>query len=365
MRGRPKEQKTMLTLKSAEHRIPKNHPLRFIKGFVDSLLDRLSPVFDEIYAEGGRPSIPPEWLLKASLLMAFYSIRSERLFCEQLSYNLLFQWFLDMEMDEDAFDHSTFSKNRQRLVEHDIAGEFFHLVVEEGKRLHLMSSEHFTVDGTLIEAWASLKSFRPKDEKPEDREPPDDPGNPTVDFHGEKRRNETHESKTDPESRLARKGKGKEAKLSFAQHVLMENRNGLVVDIRMTQANGFAEREAAVAMMHESLPGQRRITVGADKHYDTKDFVDDCRFRNITPHVAMNETNRRRSSIDGRTSRHESYRVSQRIRKKVEEVFGWMKTVGNFRKTRYRGVAKNQMISYFLGAAYNLVRMTKMLPGET
>lgn len=361
MRGRAKKQVTMLSLESPEKRVPKDHPLRKIKPLLDEILSGLSSVFDKMYVDHGRPSIPPERLLKASLLMAFFSVRSERLFCEQLDYNLLYRWFLDMDLVEDSFDHSTFSKNRQRLIEHEVAGEFFYRVVGLAQDQRLMSSDHFTVDGTLIEAWASLKSFRPKDEKPDDRKPPDDPGNPTVNFQGEKRSNKTHESTTDPEARLAKKGKGKEAKLSFAQHLLMENRHGLVADVKLTEADGYAEVEAAIAMLDENIPRNKKASVGADKNYDTKAFVSDCRFMNITPHVAR----KKYSAIDGRTARHEGYTVSQRCRKKIEEIFGWMKTVGVFRKTRYRGVEKNQMISYFLAAAYNLVRMAKLVPGET
>ncbi len=361
MRGRPKKQVNMLSLDSPEKRVPKGHPLRKIKVFVDEILAELSPVFERMYVKGGRPSIPPERLLKASLLMAFFSVRSERLFCEQLDYNLLYRWFLDMDLVEESFDHSTFSKNRQRLIEHEVANEFFYRVVGKAQGKRLMSSEHFTVDGTLIEAWASLKSFRPKGEKPEDREPPDDPGNPTVGFHGEKRSNKTHESTTDPEAKLAKKGKGKEAKLSFAQHLLMENKNGLVVDIRLTQADGYAEREAAIEMLDENIPRERRATVGADKGYDARDFVDGCRLLNVAPHVAR----KKRSAIDGRTTRHQGYSVSQRLRKRVEEIFGWMKTVGTYRKTRYKGVEKNQMASYFLAAAFNLIRLAKLSPGET
>lgn len=361
MRGQPEKQVTMLSLETPEKRVPKDHPLRRIKPFVDEILEELSPVFDGMYVNHGRPSIPPERLLKASLLMAFFSIRSERLFCEQLDYNLLYRWFLDMSMVEDSFDHSTFSKNRQRLIDHEVAAEFFYRVVAKAQGMRLMSSEHFSVDGTLIEAWASLKSFRPKDEKPEDREPPDDPGNPTVNFHGQKRSNKTHESTTDPEAKLAKKGKGKEAKLSFAQHLLMENRNGLVADIRLTEADGYAEVEAAISMLDENFPREKKVTVAADKNYDTKAFVNDCRLLNVTPHV----TKKMNSAIDGRTTRHKTYSVSQRCRKKIEEVFGWFKTIGCFRKTRYKGVEKNQMISYFLAAAYNLTRMAKLAPGVT
>lgn len=264
MRGRSSDQMTMLTLRTPEQRVPKDHPLRSVKAVADEVLRMLSGDFDGMYSKMGRSSIPPERMLKASILMALYTVRSERLFCEQLDYNLLFRWFLDMDMVEPGFDHSTFSKNRERLLDHHIAEKFFIGVVEGARAAGLLSSEHFTVDGTLIEAWASMKSFRPKSEKPEDREPPDDPGNPTVNFHGQKRRNDTHASTTDPEAKLAKKGKGKEAKLSFAAHALMENRNGLLVDFRVTEANGYAEREAALAMMKDNITVSRRATVGAD-----------------------------------------------------------------------------------------------------
>jgi transposase len=314
-----------------------------------------------MYSTIGRSSIPPERLLKASLLMAFYTVRSERLFCEQLDYNILFRWFLDMNMEEPSFDHSSFSKNRERLIAHDVAHEFFLRIVDQARAAGLMSDEHFTVDGTLIEAWASLKSFRKKDEQPGDRPPPDDPGNPSVDFHKEKRSNETHQSTTDPDAKLARKGKGKEAKLSYSQHALMENRNGLLVDLRIAEANGTAEREVALEMLDERLPGTRRITLGGDKGYDTKDFVEECIARNVTPHVAQNTAANRSSAIDERTTRHAGYTISQRIRKRVEEIFGWTKTVANFRRTRYKGPARTELASYLVGAAYNLLRMGRLL----
>jgi transposase len=313
-----------------------------------------------MYSAVGRPSIPPERLLKASLLMALYTVRSERLFCEQLDYNLLFRWFLDMNMDEKSFDPTVFTKNRERLLKHNVASKFFGAIVEQARVAGLMSDEHFTVDGTLIEAWASLKSFRRKDEKPGDKPPPDDPGNPAVDFHGEKRSNQTHESKTDPEARLARKGKGKEAKLA-SQHALMENRHGLLVELQIASANGTAEREAAIAMIDDYLPGAERLTLAGDKGYDTRDFIEQCRARNVTPHVAQNVSARRSSAIDGRTTRHPGYAVSQVIRKRVEEIFGWLKTVANFRKTRFKGLERTQLASYLVGAAYNLMRIAKLL----
>ena len=358
MRGEVKQQATLLSLISPEDRVPREHPARRIKQLADAALKKLSPVFDEMYAAGGRKSIPPETLLKTSLLMALYSIRSEREFCEQLDYNLLFRWFLDMDTVEPSFDHSTLSANRERLLAHDVAGLFFGQVVRQARHFGLMSREHFTVDGTQIEAWASMKSFRKKDAK--QRPPPDDPGNPTVDFHGEKRCNDTHESTTDPEARLARKGRGKEAKLAFAQHVLMENRNGLIVDVVVTEATGTAEREAALNMLDETVPGLGPITLAADRGYHTRDFIEKCRARNTTPHIAMND--RKGNCIDRRTTRHEGYAVSQRIRKRVEEVFGWTKTIGGFRKTRFKGLARTNLASLLVASAYNLLRIANLTP---
>lgn len=361
MRGTDRKQASMLCLMSPETAVPSTHPLRKVKKLADAALAKLSPVFDEMYADAGRPSIPPERLLKATLLMAFYTIRSERLFCEQLDYNLLYRWFLDMDMLEESFDHSSFSRNRERLIEHDVAKAFFAEIVAQAKKARLMSDEHFTVDGTLIEAWASLKSFKRKDRKDKDQPPPDDPGNPSVDFHGEKRSNETHESTTDPESRLARKSNGTTARLSYAGHALMENRHGLLVDFRITEANGRAERLAALEMFDDALPGTKRITVGADKAYDTREFVEECRKRRITLHVAKNEHARRRSAIDGRTTSKPGYAISQRIRKLVEEIFGWAKTTANFRRTRLKGRGRTQHGWYFVGAAYNIIRIAKLM----
>lgn len=361
MRGTDTKQGTMLSLVTPEQRVPQNHPLRAVKRLADAALLELSPTFSAMYSAVGRPSIPPERLLKASLLMALYTVRSERLFCEQLDYNLLFRWFLDMNMDEESFVPTVFTKNRQRLIEHDVASRFFGAIVDQARAAGLMSDDHFTVDGTLIEAWASLKSFKRKDEKAGDEPPPDDRGNPSVDFHGEKRSNDTHESKTDPEARLARKGNGKEAKLSYSQHALMENRNGLLVELRIAPATGTAERDTAIAMIDDHLPGTERLTLAGDKGYDTRGFVEKCRERNVTPHVAKNEGPRRNSAIDARTTRHAGYSVSQVIRKRVEEIFGWTKTVANFRKTRFRGLERTQMASYLVGAAYNLMRIGKLL----
>jgi len=361
MRGTETKQASMLSLLTPEKRVPPNHPLRVVKQMAEGALKELSPLFDSMYSTVGRSSIPPERLLKASLLMAFYTIRSERMFCEQLDYNILFRWFLDMSMDEPSFDHSTFSKNRDRLIAHEVAKEFFLTIVEQARAAGLMSDEHFSVDGTLIEAWASMKSFRKKGEKPGDQPPPDDRGNPTVDFHKEKRSNATHESTTDPEAKLARKGKGKEAKLSYSQHALMENRNGLLVDLRIAEANGTAEREMALEMVGDRLTGTKRITLGGDKGFDTKDFVEECGWRNVTPHVAQNITKHRGSAIDGRTTRHPGYSISQRIRKRIEEIWGWTKTVANFRRTRFKGRERTELASYFVGAAYNLLRMGRLL----
>jgi transposase len=355
MRGRDTKQATMFSFVSPENRVPQDHPLRPIKAMADEVLASMSRTFSRMYSKVGRPSIPPERLLKAQVLMALYTVRSDRMFCEQLDYNLLFRWFLDMNMDDPAFDHSTFTKNRDRLLEHDVAGQFFAAVVDQAQGLGLLSSDHFSVDGTLIEAWASLKSFRPKDEKPEDREPPDDPGNPTVNFHGEKRGNETHASTTDPDARLARKGNGKEAKLCYSAHALMENRNGLLVDLRVDHATGTAERESALAMLAEIVPAG--ATVAGDKGYNHRAFVEGCREIRVTPHVAEKQ---KHSAIDARTTRHAGYRVSMVIRKRIEEIFGWAKTIGGFRRTRFRGIARTQQAGYFVGAAYNLLRIANL-----
>lgn len=356
MRGHESNQSSMLCLLSPSDRVPSDHPLRGIKQLADEALARLSPVFDEMYSEVGRPSIPPETLLKSTLLMALHSIRSERQLCEQLEYNLLFRWFLDLDMLDPIFVPTVFSKNRDRLMEHQVATLFLFEVVEMAKEAGLVSCEHFTVDGTLIEAWASLKSFRPRNEKPEDREPPDDPGNPTVNFHGKKRKNATHASTTDPEAKLARKGPGKEAKLSFHGHALMENKTGLLVDIRVTEANGRCEREAALKML-EVVDRNARATVGADKGYDVASFVVGCREIGITPHIAAKK---KHSALDGRTTRHSGYVVSQRKRKLVEEIFGWLKTIGGMAKSRHRGVARTELAATIAGVAYNLVRMSRL-----
>lgn len=356
MRGEDRKQQAMFSYISPEARVPKDHPLRTIRIMVDNALNRLAPEFREMYSHTGRPSIPPEQLLRASLLQVLYTVRSERMLVEQLDYNLLFRWFVGLSMDDKVWDHSTFSKNRDRLIEFDVAAKFFQSVKDLAEQADLMSKEHFTVDGTLIEAWASMKSFRPKDDQ--DQEPPESGGrNPDVDFKGQQRKNDTHQSTTDPDSRLLRKGKGKEAKLCFMGHALMENRNGLVVDNRLTLANGTAEWEAALEMVEE-LPGTGPVTIGADKGYDTPIFVDGLRKRLATPHVAQKDKG---SAIDGRTTRHEGYRVSQKIRKRVEEIFGWLKTVGGLRKTRHRGLELVRWIFEFSMTAYNLVRMRNLI----
>ena len=364
-RGRQQSQVTMLAFVNLDERVPMDHPLRTIKRLADAALADLSPLFDAMYAQEGRPSIPPERLLKANLLIALYSVRSERAFCEELDYHLLFRWFLDMDLLEPSFVATTFSKNRQRLLEHAVAERFFAAVVGQAAGQGLLSDEHFTVDGTLIEAAASLKSFRPLGQGAA-AGPVDDPGNPTVDFRGEQRSNATHASTTDPEARLAKKGRGKEAKLAYAGHALMENRHGLLVDFQVSTATGTAERDAVPVLLDAAEKrGFHPRTLGADKGYDTRACVAAQRQRGVTPHVAQNDTARHPSAIDGRTTRHAGYGVSQRIRKRVEEVFGWMKTVGGFRRTRYRGLERTQMSGYLVATAYNLVRMSRLMISGT
>jgi transposase len=327
---------------------------------VDAALAELSPQFEALYSKVGRPSIPPEKLLRALLLQVLFTIRSERMLMEQLDYNLLYRWFVGLGMDDPVWVPTVFSKNRDRLLEGEIAEAFLKRFLDQARKHQLLSNEHFTVDGTLIEAWASHKSFRRKDKPPSDTTPPDDPGNPTVSFQGEKRSNATHESKTDPDARLYKKNHGAEARLAYLGHALMENRNGLVVDTRVTLATGRAEREAAIEMLEE-LPGSQRVTVAGDKGYDTKDFVASARGLGATPHVAQNASARRSSALDSRTTRHPGYAISQRARKRVEEVFGWMKTVGLLRKTRHKGVDRVGWTFTFTAAAYNLVRMRNLL----
>jgi transposase len=348
----------MFSYLSPEERVPEKHPLRPIRLIVDEALKALSPTFSQLYSALGRPSIPPEKLLRALLLQVLYTVRSERMLMEQLEYNLLFRWFVGLNMDEAVWVPTVFTKNRDRLWEGDIAEKFFQAVLTQARVVDLLSDEHFSVDGTLIEAWASHKSFQRKDRP---TPPPDDPGNPTVNFHGETRSNDTHESTTDPDARLARKSGGHESKLAYCGNVLIENRNGLVVDTELLQCNGTAERDAAL-LMAERVEGTERITVGADKAYDTKDFVSETRGMNVTPHVSQNTKRPGGSAIDGRTTRHEGYQVSQRKRKRIEEVFGWMKTVGTLRKTRHRGLETVRWVFTFTAAAYNLVRMRNLMP---
>lgn len=358
MRGDDLQQDAMFSYVSPEQRVPADHPLRPIRRMVDEVLKGLSRRFDKLYASTGRPSVAPEKLLRTLLLQVLYTVRSERLLLEQLDYNLLFRWFVGLNMDDPVWDATVFCKNRERLLKGEVAQAFFEQVLKLARQKNLLSDEHFTVDGTLIEAWAGHKSFQKK-EAPAGA-PPEDPGNPTMDFHGEKRSNQTHQSKTDPESRLYKKGPGKEAKLSYQGQVLMENRNGLVTGTRLTQATGTAERQAALDMI-EQIAGRdgHRVTVGADKAYDTQDFVEDLRDLKVTPHVAQNTKNRS-SAIDGRTTRHAGYAVSQRKRKRVEEIFGWLKTIGLMRKTRHRGLARVGWMFTFTAAAYNLVRIRNL-----
>jgi transposase len=356
MRGNDPQQAAMFSYISPEERVPQGHPLRLMRVMVDAVLKELWPQFDRLYSHTGRPSIAPEQLLRALLLQVLYTVRSERLLIEQLNYNLLFRWFVGLNMDDPIWDASTFSKNRERLLEGDVAHAFFDRVLAQARERALLSDEHFTVDGTLIEAWAGQKSFKRKGVEPP--EPPDDPGNPSIDFRGERRTNATHASTTDPEARLYKKATGQEAKLAYLGHVLMENRHGLVVDSRVTQATGTAEREAALAMA-EAIPGHQRVTLGADKNYDTHDFVRDLRELRVTPHVAQHTTGRS-SAIDRRTTHHPGYAVSQRKRACVEEIFGWMKTVGLLRKVRHRGAARVGWMFTFTAAVYNLVRMRKL-----
>ena len=355
MRGTDQNQSTMFSYVSPEARIPDDHPLRATREMVNRALARLDHKFRSLYSQTGRPSIPPEQLLRALLLQVLYTVRSERMLMEQLEYNLLFRWFVGLEMDDRVWDVTVFTKNRDRLRQGEIAEAFFQAVLEEAREHGLLSDEHFTVDGTLIEAWAGQKSFRPKDE--------DGGGSgrraTERDFHGERRKNDTHASTTDPQARLFRKGKGKEAKLCFMGHVVTENRHGLVVATRTTLATGTAEREASVAMM-KRLPKGRRSTLGGDKGYDTTAYVRQLRALGVTPHVAQNDKNRR-SAIDDRTTTHLGYEISQRKRKAVEQVFGWGKTVGPIRKTKYRGKDRVGWIFTFTQAAYNLVRMRKLL----
>lgn len=360
MRGHDSRTEALFAYVTPESHVPKNHPLRAIRAMADEALKGMDKVFDSMYATTGRYSIAPEKLLKAQLLMILYSIRSNRQLVEQIRYNFLYRWFLGMGLEEQVWDHSSFTTNHERLIGSDIAAEFLSRILAQAERKHLLSREHFTVDGTLIEAWASIKSFKPKDG------PPSAGGGKNVDadFRGKKLKNDTHASDTDPDARLYRKGKNKESKLCYQGHTLMENRNGLIVKTEVTRASGTAEREAAKSMVKKLPRTTRRITLGGDKGYDTAEFVKELRSLKITPHVAQNDTNRR-SAIDGRTTKHPNYAVSQRIRKRIEEGFGWMKTVGRMRKTMYRGIEKIAWQLNLHAAAYNLIRMKNLGLGVT
>jgi transposase len=362
MRGQDTQHAGLFSYRSPEERVPATHPLRPIRQSVDTALTALSPQLAKRYARTGRPSIAPEKLLRALVLQMLYSLRSERLLMEELQYNLLFRWFVGLDLDAPVWDVTVFTKNRDRLLEGEVATAFFEQGLAQAKAQRLLSDEHFTVDGTLIEAWAGQKRFKKKTAAAPTL-PPDDPGNPSVDFRGERRTNATHVSTTDPEARLYKKAAGQEAKLCFLGHVLMENRHGLVVNATVTPATGTAEREAALALV-EAQALTRRITLGGDKNYDTAAFVDALRERQVTPHVAQHTT-RRTSAIDGRTSRHPGYAISQQKRKRVEEVFGWLKTVGLLRKVKLRGVQRVGWLFTFAVAAYNLVRIRNLVAVAT
>jgi transposase len=354
MRGFEDRSDALFIYVSPESFVPEEHPLRPIRVMADNALKSLSKEFDRMYSHTGRPSVPPEVLLKSLLLQILYSIRSNRQLVEQLSYNILFRWFLGVSLEDRIWDHSTFSQNQERLIGTDIAGQFLQKILEQAKEAQLLSKDHFSVDGTLIEAWASIKSFRPKCEGPASPTGRND----SVNFHGKFLKNETHASITDPECRLYKKGKGKESKLSYMGHVLMENRNGLVVDTRLTQTTGRAERDAAADMVR-NLPGLHQVTIGADKAYDTECFVSTLRSLQVTPHVSQNNKNRR-SAIDARTTHHPGYDISVKVRKRIEETFGWIKTIGMLRKSRYRGEEKLSWYFTLAAAAYDLVRMRNL-----
>jgi transposase len=362
MRGSDRRSGELFSYVDLEKRVRADHPLRAIRCLTDAGLAALSADFATLYSGTGRPSIAPEKLLRAMLLQAFYSIRSERLLMERLEYDLLFKWFVGLGIDDGVWDHSSFSKNRDRLLDGEIAAKFLAAVLAQPRVKRLLSSEHFSVDGTLIEAWASMKSFKPK-EPPEGGPPSEGGRNAPADFKGEKRSNDTHASTTDPDARLYRKGPGMEAKLCYIGHGLMENRSGLIVDARLTLVSGHAERLAALDMIQYQADRPRAVTLGADKGYDAADFVEELRTMNVRPHVTQN-TSGRRSAIDRRTTRHPGYAASQRIRKRIEEAFGWMKTVAGLRKTRFRGQPKVDWAFTFAAAAYNLVRAPKLLLGS-
>lgn len=360
MRGRKNEAPQLFAMFHVEDRIREDHPLRRIKEYADQILGGMSWTFTAMYSEIGRPSVPPEVLLKAQLLIALYSVRSDRLFCDRLDTDLLFRWFLDMDLDTPSIDHSTFSRNRERLLEHDVARKFFEKVVEFARGKQLTSSEHFTVDGTLMESLASMKSFLPKDKAKRNPPSDDDPGNPTVDFHGEKRSNKTHRSVTDPESRLYRKSGGTTAKLCYIGNAVMENRNGLCVGFRLDQANGKSERKGAMKLIRGLIRrGHNPKSVGADKAYHTRDFVGFCRENTIAPHVARH-AGWRIPGLDERTTRHASYEVSQRKRKLIEQKFGWGKQIGGLRKSRFFGRKKTEAHGLIAMATYNLIRIIKL-----
>jgi len=359
MRGEDCRQQDLFLYANLEELIPADHPLRPIRAMVDRALEALDERFDELYDEAGRPSIAPERLLRAQLLMLLFSIRSERQLVEQLRYNLLYRWFVGLSLNEEVWHATVFSKNRDRLLAGEVARQFLAAVVWQARRQGLLSSEHFSVDGTMLEAWASHKSFRPKGQQGDEDEPTGVGRNREVDFHGQQRSNQTHKSTTDPEARLWRKSATAEAKLCYLGHVLAENRHGLVVKVQVTPASGRAEREAALAMVREVAAG-RRVTLAADRAYDTRDFVERLREMKVTPHVAQN-TRGRRSAVDGRTVRHEGYRLSQRARKRVEEFFGWLKTVAGLRKLKWRGLQKVGWMVTLAAAAYNLVRMRNLM----
>jgi transposase len=357
MRGDDPRHDAMFSYITPEARVRPDHPLRPIRRMTDAALERLSPRFDRLYSAIGRPSIPPEQLLRALLLQMLYSIRSERLLMEELDYSVLYRWFVGLTLDDPIWDATTFTKNRDRLLDGDIADAFFAEVLAAIKHDGLLSDEHFTVDGTLLEAWASHKSFKPKGT---DRTPPDDPKNPTVNFHGQARRNDTHQSTTDPDARLYKKATGREAKLAYLGHLLTENRHGFIIDTAVTDACGTAERDAAIAMLGELPLTRRRITVAADKRYDTRAWVATVRRMRITPHVAQ-YAGSGGSAIDRRTTRHAAYTLSQRKRKLIEQAFGWLKTVALFRKLRHRGGRLVDWLFSFGAAAYNLVRWRNLV----
>jgi transposase len=357
MRGDDRFEQELFLYGSLEERVPQKHPLRPVRVMVDAALESMNARFDAMYAKAGRPSIAPERLLRALLLQALYSIRSERMLVEQLEYNLLFRWFVGLNMSEPAWNHAVFSKNRERLLAGEVAHEFFACVVEQARALKLLSDEHFTVDGTLIEAWASHKSFKPKDESNKDG---GNDSNGNGDFRGQQRRNDTHQSTTDPEAKLYRKSNGQESRLAFLGHVMMDNRHGIAIDTMLTEANGRAEREAALAMAKHLPGGLKRVTLGADKGYDTQDFVERLRQCAVTPHVAQN-TSGRSSRIDQRTTRHDGYQQSQKKRKLVEQVFGWIKTTAGQRQTKHRGKDRVGWMFTFATAAYNLIRIRNIM----